>query len=57
MKILVTGITGQLGHDVMEELAARGHEAVGATRREMPLTDFPALRAQIEAVRDRKSVV
>lgn len=51
MKILVTGITGQLGHDVMEELAARGHEAVGATRREMPLTDFPALRAQIEAVR------
>ena len=35
----------------MEELAARGHEAVGATRREMPLTDFPALRAQIEAVR------
>ena len=51
MKILVTGITGQLGHDVMEERAARGHEAVGATRREMPLTDFPALRAQIEAVR------
>ncbi len=51
MKILVTGITGQLGHDVMEELATRGHEAVGATRREMPLTDFPALRAQIEAVR------
>ena len=24
MKILVTGITGQLGHDVMKVLAARG---------------------------------
>lgn len=51
MKILVTGITGQLGHDVMAELAARGHEAVGATRQEMPLTDFPALRAHLMRVR------
>ena len=33
MKILVTGLTGQLGHDVMLELAARGHEAVGTARR------------------------
>ena len=30
MKILVTGITGQLGHDVMKVLAARGHEAIMA---------------------------
>lgn len=51
MKILVTGITGQLGHDVMAELAARGHEAVGATRQDMPLTDFPALRAHLMRVR------
>ena len=34
MKILVTGITGQLGHDVMKVLAARGHEAIGASRKE-----------------------
>lgn len=30
MKIFVTGAGGQLGHDVVEELAARGHEAVGS---------------------------
>ena len=30
MKILVTGVAGQLGHDVMNELAARGHEPIGS---------------------------
>lgn len=30
MKILVTGIAGQLGHDVMNELAKRGHEGIGS---------------------------
>jgi dTDP-4-dehydrorhamnose reductase len=30
MKILVTGVNGQLGHDVVNELAARGHEAIGS---------------------------
>ena len=30
MKILVTGVAGQHGHDVMNELAARGHEGVGS---------------------------
>jgi len=30
MKILVTGVGGQLGHDVMNELAARGHEGIGS---------------------------
>lgn len=29
MKILVTGVAGQLGHDVMNELAKRGHEGIG----------------------------
>ena len=29
MKILVTGVHGQLGHDVMNELAKRGHEGLG----------------------------
>lgn len=29
MKVLVTGVAGQLGHDVVNELAKRGHEAVG----------------------------
>ena len=26
MKVLVTGVNGQLGHDVMNELAKRGYE-------------------------------
>lgn len=30
MKILVTGVAGQLGHDVMNELAKRGHNAIGS---------------------------
>lgn len=30
MKIFVTGVNGQLGHDVMNELALRGHEGVGS---------------------------
>ena len=29
MKVFVTGVGGQLGHDVMNELAKRGHEGVG----------------------------
>ena len=29
MKILVTGVGGQLGHDVINELNGRGHEGVG----------------------------
>ena len=30
MKFFVTGINGQLGHDVMNELYKRGHEGVGS---------------------------
>ncbi len=29
MKVFVTGVGGQLGHDVVNDLSARGHEAVG----------------------------
>lgn len=29
MKFFVTGVNGQLGHDVMNELHKRGHEGVG----------------------------
>lgn len=29
MKILVTGVCGQLGHDVMNELSKRGYEGIG----------------------------
>ena len=30
MKFFVTGVSGQLGHDVMNELLKRGHEGVGS---------------------------
>lgn len=34
MKVLVTGVAGQLGHDVMNELAARGYEGIGSDIKE-----------------------
>lgn len=30
MKVFVTGVNGQLGHDMMKELAKRGHESTGS---------------------------
>ena len=30
MKVFVTGVCGQLGHDCMNELLSRGHEAIGS---------------------------
>ena len=30
MKVLVTGVCGQLGHDVVNELIRRGHDAMGS---------------------------
>ena len=30
MKILVTGVNGQLGHDVLNELICRGHAGIGS---------------------------
>ena len=34
MKVFVTGAAGQLGHDVLNELAARGHEGIGSDIKE-----------------------
>lgn len=36
--ILVTGITGQLGFDVVKELERRGADVIGTTRKEIDLT-------------------
>ena len=30
MRVFVTGVNGQLGHDVMNELLKRGHTGVGS---------------------------
>ena len=55
MKVLVTGVNGQLGHDVMNELAKRGYEGVGVDVAEMDITDAEKVRqvvteADVEAV-------
>ena len=39
MRILVTGVKGQLGFDVVIELTKRGHEATGVDIAEMDITD------------------
>ena len=39
MKLLVTGVNGQLGHDVVNELKRRGHNAIGVDIEEMDITD------------------
>ncbi|MCI6997409.1 MAG: dTDP-4-dehydrorhamnose reductase [Eubacterium sp.] len=43
MRALVTGVKGQLGHDVMKELAKRGYEGVGVDVEEMDITDAAAV--------------
>ena len=47
MKVFVTGVCGQLGHDVMKELAKRGHEAVGSDLSPSGLTENPCLPLDI----------
>ncbi len=47
MRVLVTGVKGQLGYDVMNELAKRGHTGVGVDVEEMDITDPEAVRRVI----------
>ncbi len=64
MKVLVTGVTGQLGYDCARELAARGHVVIGSGSREsaelpepeveylrMDITDRAAVRQAVETLR------
>ena len=44
MKILVTGVKGQLGHDVVNECKKRGHHVTGVDIGEMDITDMDAVR-------------
>lgn len=47
MKVLVTGVKGQLGYDVVRELEARGIEAVGVDIEEMDITDAVSVETVI----------
>lgn len=49
MKVFVTGVKGQLGFDVVNELNKRGHEAVGVDIDEMDITDKESVNRIIKA--------
>lgn len=51
MKVLVTGVKGQLGHDCMDELKKRNHEAVGVDIEEMDITDAASVRSVLTEVK------
>lgn len=50
MKVLVTGVKGQLGYDVVNELKKRGHEPIGVDIAEMDITDKNSVDAVISRV-------
>lgn len=50
MKILVTGVKGQLGYDVVNELTRRGHTPVGVDIEELDITDGAACEALLTQV-------
>ena len=56
MKVLVTGVKGQLGYDVMNELARRGYEGVGVDVAEMDITDSEAVEKVMTEVQPDKVV-
>ena len=50
MKVLVTGVRGQLGYDVVKELEKRGIEAIGVDVQEMDITNADSVNAVIGEV-------
>lgn len=48
MKVLVTGVKGQLGYDVVNELTKRGHTAIGVDIDEMDITDKHSVQMVID---------
>lgn len=51
MKFLVTGVKGQLGFDVVQELKRRGYETVGVDIEEMDITDESSVNRVMEEVK------
>ena len=50
MKIAVTGATGQLGSDVVEELKKRGHMVYGLGSADMDITDASSVSAVLKSI-------
>ena len=65
MRVLVTGVAGQLGHDVMNELAKRGHEGIGSDiapqfrgiQDSAPVCDMPYVQMDITDKDTVRSVI
>ena len=65
MKVFVTGVVGQLGHDVMNELAKRGYEGVGSDIQPVysgvqdgtPVTKAPYISLDITDAESVKNVI
>ncbi|WP_342473080.1 dTDP-4-dehydrorhamnose reductase [Metasolibacillus sp. FSL H7-0170] len=51
MKIFVTGISGQLGYDVLKEAKKRGIDIVGTSSKELDITDEQAVKNCIASVK------
>lgn len=56
MRVLVTGVKGQLGHDVMNELSKRGYQGIGVDVEEMDITDRAAVERVMKEVQPDKVV-
>lgn len=51
MRVLVTGINGQLGYDVVKELQNRNHTPIGVDREDMDLTSPEQIKECIQNVK------
>ena len=50
MKVLVTGVKGQLGFDVVNELEKRGHTAIGVDVDTMDITNPEQVESVIKQI-------
>lgn len=50
MKVLVTGVKGQLGYDTVNKLKKRGHTPIGVDIEEMDITDESSVKKVIKEV-------
>ena len=50
MRILITGVNGQLGYELSRVLRDDNHEIIGTTRKIMDITDFTKVREFINRV-------
>ncbi len=50
MKVVVTGVQGQLGYDLVKQLEAKNHQVYGVGRKELDISDEAAVKAFIKKI-------